>query len=139
MSGKRNNGAWLRFTHRKQPNHKCDSPNGSWLTLKSLSYLLSLESHDDRTVNDDDRSGHVAECLEIGEGPWIMYYVSLLKGQDLLRKILLRLVAEHSPMLRINHDVLRHSPPPAGLVPVASNALIDSLAPLITSRTGPSE
>jgi hypothetical protein len=40
-------------------------------------------------------------------------YVPLLKLEAFLRKILFRLVAEHSPMLGINHDVLHHSSLPA--------------------------
>ena len=109
------------------------------LTLKLPINLLCVESHDDRTVNDNHRSGHVTKFLEIGKGARILRYVPLLKLHAFLRKILLRLVAEHSPMLGINHDVLRHSPPPAGVVPLASKRWMDSFAPLITSRTGLSE
>ena len=93
----------------------------------------------DCSVNDKHRSCHVTKFLEIGQGAGILSYVSLLKGHAFLRKILLRLVAEHSPMLRVNHDVPRHSPPTAGVVPAANSRSIDSLAPLITSRTGLSE
>jgi len=109
------------------------------LTPKGLVYLLSVESHDDRAVNDDHRSRHVAKSLEIGESPRILRYVPLLKLYALLRKILFRLVAEHSPMLGINHNILRHSPPPVGVVPLASNRWMDSFAPPMTSRTGLSE
>jgi hypothetical protein len=65
--------------------------------------------------------------------------MSLLKPYALLRKMLFRLVAEHSPMLGIHDDVLRHSPPPVVGVPLASNRWMDSFAPLIPSRTGLSE
>jgi hypothetical protein len=47
-------------------------------------------------------------------------YVLLLKTDAFLRKILFRLVAEHSPMLGINEYVLHHCPPPAGVVPLVS-------------------
>jgi hypothetical protein len=39
-----------------------------WLTLKRLVNLLGVESHDDRIINDDHRSGHIPEFLEIGQG-----------------------------------------------------------------------
>jgi hypothetical protein len=110
-----------------------------WLTLKSPIKLLCVESHDDRTVNDNDGSGHVSKLLEIGKGTGILRYVALVKLDAFLRKILFRLVAEHSPLLRINHDVLRHSSPPAWVLPVSSNRWMDSFAPLIASRTGLSE
>jgi len=77
--------------------------------------------------------------LEIGEGPRIMRYVSLLKLCPLLRKILFRLVAEHSPMLGINHDVPRHLSSPAGVVPLVRKCWMDSFALVIASRTGLSE
>jgi hypothetical protein len=112
---------------------------GLKLTLKRLINLLGVESHDDRTINDNHRSGHITEFLEIGQGAGVLCYVPLLKLYAFLRKILFRLVAEHSPMLGINDDVLRHSAPPAGFVPLASKRWMDSFAPLITSRTGWSE
>jgi hypothetical protein len=85
------------------------------LTLKRLIDLLGVESHNHRTINDNHRSGHISKFLEIGQGAGILSYVSLLKGHAFLRKILFRFVAERSPMLRINHDVLRHFPRPAGV------------------------
>jgi hypothetical protein len=106
------------------------------LNPKGLVYALSVESHDDRAINDDHRSCHVAKSLEIGESPRILRDVPLLKLYTLLRKILFRLVAEHSPMLGINHNILRHSPPPVGVVPVAGNRWMDSFAPPMASRTG---
>jgi len=109
------------------------------LTVKRMVNPLCLESHDDQTVNDNHRSGHATKSLKIGQGARIVRYLSLLKLYALLRKILFRLVAEHSPMLGINYDVLRHSPPPVVGVPLASNRWMDSFAPLITSRTGLSE
>ena len=109
------------------------------LTLEFPINLLCVESHDDRTVNDNHGSGHVTKFLEIGKGARILRYVPLLKLHAFLRKILFRLVAEHSSMLGINHDVLRHSSPPDGVVPLASKRWMDSFAPLITSRTGLSE
>jgi hypothetical protein len=114
-------------------------PSELKLALKRLINFLCIEPHDDRTVNDDHGSGHVTKLLKIGQGARILRYVSLLKLYTLLRKILLRLVAEHSSMLGINDDVLPHSPPPVLGVPFASNRWIDSFAPLITSRTGLSE
>jgi hypothetical protein len=83
------------------------------LTLNRPINLLCVESHDDRTVNDNHRSGHVTKFLKIGQGARILRYVPLSKLYAILRKILFRLVAEHSPMLGINHDVLHHSSPPA--------------------------
>ena len=109
------------------------------LTPQSLINLIGVESHNDRTINDNHRSGHVPEFLEIGQGARILRYVPLLKLYALLRKILFRLVAEHSPTLGINDDILRHLSPPDGLVPLASKRWIASFAPLITSRTGWSE
>ena len=38
------------------------------LTLKRLINPLGIESHDDHTINDDHRSGHITEFLEIGQG-----------------------------------------------------------------------
>jgi hypothetical protein len=107
--------------------------------VKRLINLLCVESHDDRSVNDNHWSGHVTKFLKIGQGARIVRYVSVLKLYALLRKIPFRLVAEHSPMLGINEDVLRHSPPPVVGVPLASTRWMDSFAPLITSRTGLSE
>ena len=56
----------------------------SWMRrrvgLKRLINLVCVESNDDRTVNDDHRSGHVTKFLEIGQGAGILSYVPLLKG-----------------------------------------------------------
>ena len=112
---------------------------GLKLTLKRLINLVGVESHDDRAINDNHRSGHISEFLEIGQGVRVLRNVPLLKLYALLRKILFHLVAEHSPMLGINDDVLRHLSPPAGFVPVASKRWMASFAPRITSRTGWSE
>ena len=109
------------------------------LTLNRPINLLCVESHDDRTADDNHRSGHVTKFLEFGQSARILRYVFFLKLYSLLRKILFRLVAEHSSMLGVNHDVLRHSLPPAEFTPLASKRWIDSSAPLITSRTGLSE
>src|SRR2546425_599540 len=59
-----------------------------------------------RAVDDNHRSGHVTEFLELGQCAAILSYVPLLELYALLRKILFRLIAEHSPALRINDDVL---------------------------------
>ncbi len=112
---------------------------GLKLTLKRLINLVGVESHDDRAINDNHRSGHVTKFLEIGQGARVFRYVPLLKLYALLRKILFRLIAEHSRMLGINDDVLRHSSPPDEFVRLASKRCMDSFAPLITSRTGLSE
>jgi hypothetical protein len=85
---------------------------------KRLVNVSCVESHYDGTINDNHRSGHITEFLEIGQGARILRYVLLLKFDALLRKILFRLVAEHSPMLGINDDILRHCPPPAGVAPL---------------------
>ncbi len=107
--------------------------------MKQLVNLVNVKSHNDRTVDDNHRSGHVTKFLEIGQGVRILRYVPLLKLHALLRKILFHLVAEHSPMLGINDNVLRHLSPPDGFVPLASKRWMASFAPLITSRTGWSE
>ncbi len=109
------------------------------LTPKRLINLVSVEADHDRTVDDDDRSGHVTKFLEIGECSRILRYVPLLELYAFLRKILFRLIAEHSPVLGINHDVLRHFSPRNGFVPRASKCWITSFALLIPSRTGLSE
>jgi hypothetical protein len=90
------------------------------LTLKRPIDLLGVESHDHRTIYNNHRSSHVTKFLEIGQGARILRYVPLLKRYALLRKILFRLVAEHSPALGINDDVLCHFSPPVGFVPPAS-------------------
>jgi hypothetical protein len=66
-------------------------------------------------------------------------YVPLLKLYALLRKILFRLIAEHSPALGINDDVLCHFSPPAGVVPLAQQALNRVLCTVNPSRTALSE
>lgn len=81
-------------------------------TLERLVNLVGIESDDDRTVDDNYGSGHIAEPLQIRKRAWVLGDISLLKAYALLRKILLRLVAEHSPVLGKDNDVLRHSPPP---------------------------
>ena len=90
------------------------------LTLKGLINLVRVESHNRRAVDDNHRRGHVTKFLELGQGAGILRYVSLLELYALLRKILFRLIAKHSPALRINDDVLCHFSPPAGFVPLAS-------------------
>lgn len=82
------------------------------LTLKSSINFLCVETHNDGAVNDDYRCGHVAEFLEVRHRVRVMRDVSLLEMDAFLRKILLRLIAEYSTLLRINDDVLRHCPPP---------------------------
>src|SRR5437016_11376743 len=104
------------------------------LTPNRLINLLGVESHDDRTINENHRSGHVPEFLEIGQGVRVLRYVPLLKLYALLRKILFRLVAEHSPMLGINDDV-HHFSPIDVFVSLYSKSWIASFVPLITSRT----
>jgi hypothetical protein len=93
---------------------------GPKLTLKRLINFLSVESDDDQTIDDNYRSGPITEFLEVGQGTGILRYVSLLKIHALLRKILFRLIAEHSPMLGIHDDFLNHFFPPDGFGPLAS-------------------
>ncbi len=109
------------------------------LAFKPLINLLGVESNNDRTVDDNHWSGHVTKFLKVGQSAGILRYVSLLELYALLRKILLRLIAEHSPALRIDDDFLCHFLPPAASAPIASKRWMDSVAPLITSRTGWSE
>jgi hypothetical protein len=81
--------------------------------MKRLINFVSIESHDDRTVDDNHRSSHVTKFLEIGQGARILRDVPFLKLYALLRKILFRLTAEHSAVLGINDDAFCHfSPPP---------------------------
>lgn len=108
------------------------------LTLKRLINLVSVEADDNRTVDDDDRSGHVTKFFEIGECSRILRYVPLMELSAFLRKILFRLIAEHSPMLGINHDVLRHFSP-LDVCTASSKCWTTFFAPLIPSRTGLSE
>ena len=109
------------------------------LALKCLINLVGVESHNYRTINDDHGSGHIPKFRQIGQGDRVLRYVLLLKLYAFLRKTLLRLVAEHSPVLGINDDVLHLVSPPVGFVPLAISPLMASFAPLITSRTGPLE
>ena len=82
------------------------------LTLKGFINFLWIEAHNDRAGNDYYRCGHVAEFLEVRHRVRVMRDVSLLEMDAFMRKILLRLIAEYSTMLRINDDVLRHCPAP---------------------------
>jgi len=77
-------------------------------------------NNDHFAVNDNYRGGQVAEFLEIGQCVGIFRDVPLLKLYSFLRKILFRLVAKNSPLLRIKDDVFRHCSPPAELAPLAS-------------------
>src|SRR6266404_8493673 len=101
--------------------------------------LLGVESHYHRTADDNHRSGHIAELFEVGESARVLCYIAFLKGYALLRKILFRLVTEHSPMLGIDDDGFRHCSPPARSVPWFSKRCVAFFAPPITSRTGCSE
>ncbi len=90
------------------------------LTLKRLVNLVGVKSHNDRIFDDNHRSSHVTKFLKLGQGAGILRYVPLLELYALVRKILFRLIAEHSPALGINDDVLRHFSPPASFGPLAS-------------------
>ena len=103
---------------------------------KSLINFICVEADDGRTVDDNDGSGHIPKFLEIGQCSWILRYVSLLKLYALLRKKLFRLIAEHSPVLGINDDILCHFTPLDCFVSRASKRWTASFAPLISSRTG---
>src|ERR1700732_3449328 len=104
-----------------------------WVCLapQCLINLVGIESHNYRTVNDHHGSGHKPKSLQIGQGARVLRYVLLLKLYALLRKIFFRLVAEHSPVLGINDDVLHLLSPPVGFVPLAS-PLMASFASLVT-------
>lgn len=82
------------------------------LPLKGFINFLWIEAHNDRAANDDYGCGHVAEFLEVRDRVRVLHDVSLLEMDAFMRKILLRLIAEHSTMLRINHGTLRHCPAP---------------------------
>lgn len=97
--------------------------------------LSSIESHNDRAVNDNHRSGHVAKLLEICQCSRILNYVSFLKLYGFLREILFRLVTEHSPRLGINDDFLHFSPASECVLPVI-NGSIASLTAAMTWKTG---
>lgn len=109
------------------------------LTLEGFIELSGVEANDYRAVNNNHWSGYVPEFLEIGQGARVLRYVPLLKRYVFLRKKLFHLVAEHSPVLRINNDALHLLSPPIGFVPPAIRPRTAFLAPLITSRTGPLE
>ncbi len=109
----------LNFSRGAQAAPSC-SP-GLRLPPQCLINLFGIESHDYRTINDDHGSGHIPEFLEVGQGARILRDVLLLELYALLRKILLRLVAEHSAMLRVDDDVLHLFSPCAGFVPLVSN------------------
>src|SRR6266700_1244675 len=83
------------------------------LTLKRLINFLLIEADNDRAIHDNYRSRHIAQLPEIGQRFRILGDVSLYELSAFSRKILLRLIAEHSPMLRINDDALRHWALPA--------------------------
>lgn len=78
--------------------------------------FFSIEAHDDCCINNNYWSRHVAKLFEVRQGPRILRYVLFLERYPLLRKILLRLIAEHSTCLRINDDAFRHCWPPAEFV-----------------------
>ena len=90
------------------------------LALERLINLVSVKSHNDRISDDNHRSSHVTKFLKLGQGAGILRYVPLLELYALVRKILFRLIAEHSPALGINDDVLCHFSPPASFGPLAS-------------------
>jgi len=79
-----------------------------------------IKANNHCAINDNHRSGYVPKFLKIGQSARILRDVPLLKLYSLLRKILFRLIAEHSPMLGINDDVLGHFSPPAEFAPLAS-------------------
>lgn len=93
------------------------SPCG--LALKGRVDLLRIESDNNRAIDDNHGSGHIAKFLEFRQRAGVLGDVSFLKLYSFLRKILLRQVAEHSPVLRINDDALRQCTPPAELTLVA--------------------
>ncbi len=93
---------------------------GPMLTLECLINLVGVESHDYRAINNNYRSGHVTEFFEIRQSARILRYVLLLKMCAFLRKILLRLIAEHSAMLGINDDVLHLLSPYVRFAPLVS-------------------
>lgn len=107
------------------------------LTLKSRIDFFLIKTDDYRTINDDYRSGHVTKFLEIDQRAGVLRNISLLKPHAFLRKILFRLIAEHSPVLGIDNDL--QYPPPDEFTFPAVRRWIASLAPPITSRTGPLE
>ena len=64
-------------------------PEVSWrhmLTPNGLIDLIAVESHDDRAVNDNHRSGHVTEVFEIGQSGGILRYVPLVELLKLCRR-----------------------------------------------------
>ena len=79
-----------------------------------------IKANNHCAINDNNRSGHLPKFLRIGQSARILRDVPLLKLYSLLRKILFRLIAEHSPMLGVNDDVLGHFSPPAEFAPLAS-------------------
>jgi len=87
-----------------------------------------VESDYDRTVNDNHGSGQITEFLEVSQGGGILRHVPLLKLQALLRKILFRLIAEHSSMLGVEHDAFRHSLPPGAGPPFSCSGGLQSAA-----------
>ena len=89
------------------------------LTAKRFINLRGVKSHNYGFIDNNDRSRHVSKSFEVDQGAWVLRDILLLKLYSLLRKILLRLVAEHSAVLRIDDDALHLFSPWIGLVPLA--------------------
>src|SRR5882762_1400660 len=132
------------FAHKKFEGRSGRAPRAppgppSQSRPQCLVNLTDVESDNCRAADDDHGSGHIPEFLETGQGVRILRDVLLLNSYALLRKILFPLVAEHSPMLGINDDVLHLFSAPVGSLRSASKRRTAALTPLITSRTGWSE
>ena len=91
--------------------------------LKGTINLVSIETHNYGTVDDDHRSRHVSEGFEFAESSGVLCDVLPVKLYSLLRKILFRLIAEHSTELGIYDDFNRHAHSPVDELLVFSSNL----------------
>jgi hypothetical protein len=65
-------------------------------------YFLRIEANDRLTTDQGDRSGHGAKAPELIQSRNILSDITIAEFYALLRKILFRVLAEHSAGLRKN-------------------------------------
>ncbi len=80
----------------------CLAPSESFVDL------VRVEAHDDCVPDHGHRSGHSLQLLEFLKGCWIPGYIPVRERNTFLRKILFRLLAEHSAGLRKYYYLWRH-------------------------------
>jgi hypothetical protein len=78
--------------------------------LQSRVDLCLIETDDHGSINQQNRSGHVAQPPQLFHCIRVFRNVLVFKWNLLLRKILLRFATEESTGLRINHNLLHLAP-----------------------------